>query len=42
MCFWGKNGIQKKKGNFTREYKYMIKLANITLQWRGMTHQTAV
>lgn len=38
MCFQGKNGIQKKEGNFTREHKYVIKSANITLQWRGMTH----
>ena len=41
MCFQGKNDIQKKEGNFTREHNYVIKLTNITLQWRGMTHQAA-
>lgn len=41
MCFQGKNDIQKKEGNFTREHNYVIKLTNITLQWRGVTHQAA-
>lgn len=30
------SGIQKQEGHLTREYKYMIKLAIITLHWRGM------
>lgn len=41
MYFQGKNDIQKKERKFTREHKYVIKLANTTLQWRGMTHQAA-
>ena len=41
MCFQGKNGIPKKEGNLTREHKYMIKLANKTLQWRGMFHEAS-
>lgn len=41
MCFQGKNGIPKKEGNLTREHKYMIKLANRTLQWRGMIHEAS-
>ena len=41
MCFQGKNDIQKKEGNLTREHKYMRKLAKRTLQWRGMTHESS-
>lgn len=30
--------IQKQEGHLTRDYKYMIKLAIITLHWKGMPH----
>lgn len=36
---WSNN--QKKEGNSTREPVHMITLANITLQWREMTHQSS-
>lgn len=39
MYFQEKNNIQRKEDNLIRDHKHMIKLANITLQWRGMTHE---
>ena len=41
MCFQGKNSIPKKEGSLTRQHKYMMKLANRTLQWRGMIHEAS-
>ena len=35
------NSIPKKEGSLTRQHKYMMKLANRTLQWRGMIHEAS-